>query len=146
MCGHIITITQQKLSILMSVLQNDRPHNLHSAGTATLYRVSLMTRSKSCCISMSIPVDPAILFPSVVYRAALSIPPSSSCRLNRKSLAVSERGRRVNWHVSFRDGRGTLTTGRPFWMWIEASVGEGMGGREVEKGRKEKEKSRRARG
>ena len=94
--------------------------NSHSVGTATLYRVSLMMRSKSCCISTSIPVDPATLFPSVVYRAALSIPPSSSCKLKRKSLAVSERGRRVNWQVSFREGSGTLTTGRPFWTWIEA--------------------------
>ena len=129
----------------MPVLQNDTPPNLHSAGTATLYRVSLMMRSKSCCMSMSIPVEPAILLPSVVYRAALSIPPSSSCRLNRKSLAVSERGRRVNWQVSFRDGRGTLTTGRPFWMWMEASAGEGRGwgGGVVENGRRGKEKGRR---
>ena len=74
--------------------------------------------SKSCCISTSIPVDPAILFPSVVYRTALSIPPSSSCKLKRKLLAVSERGRRVNWQVSFCEGSGTLTTGRPFWTWI----------------------------
>ena len=104
--------------------------NLHSAGTVILYRVSFRMRSKSCCSSTSTPVDPAILLPSVVYRAALSIPPSSSCKLKRKSLAVSERGRRVNWQVSFRDGRGTFTTGRPFWIWMEASAvkGKGKGG------------------
>ena len=46
----------------------------------------------------------------------------------------------MNWHVSFRDGRGTLTTGRPFWMWIEASVGEGMGGERLKKGEKGKKR------
>ena len=26
----------------------------------------------------------------------------------------------MNWQVSLREGSGTLTTGRPFWTWIEA--------------------------
>ena len=45
--------------------------NLQSVGTSTLYLKPLMRMSKLDCSTMSIPVDLAILVPSVLYRAAL---------------------------------------------------------------------------
>ena len=41
----------------------------------------------------------------------------------------------MNWQVSFREGSGTLTTGRPFWTWIEARTRQlGRRDREGNKG------------
>ena len=63
-----------------------------------------------------IDVVEAMRMPSGVRIMARSMPASSRFSMERKSPTLCVTGFKTNTHGSLRDGRGTVTWGKPFWI------------------------------